>query len=208
MSVFSADGRRLLSTSPMHFITSDDTVDDRIEATGNVFDSPDATPSAVRVWDADTGELAGTPLIHRGGNLMDIANQDGDGPLSAAALTPDGQRMLVATIKGLRMHDVTTGEPVGEPWLTDPSGTSGIVALGFSPDGSYVVSADVKAHLQLWDAQTGLPIGNPMVGANSVDRLAFTADGNHIVSRGSDGWISGQARTAGTTNSATRSLPP
>ena len=207
--VFSADGRRLLSTSPMHFITSDDTVDDRIEATGNVFDAPDATPSAVRVWDADTGELAGTPLTHRGGNLMDIANQDGDGPLSAAALTPDGQRMLVATIKGLRMHDVTTGEPVGEPWLTDPSGTSGIVALGFSPDGSYVVSADVKAHLQLWDAQTGLPIGNPMVGA-TLRKTVWLSPPTATTSCPADqtGGFSGQARTAGTTNSATRSLPP
>ena len=39
----------------------------RIEAskTGNIFDAPDATPSAVRVWDADTGKLAGPPLVQR-----------------------------------------------------------------------------------------------------------------------------------------------
>jgi hypothetical protein len=35
-----------------------------------------------------------------------------------------------------------------------------------------------------------LPIGNPLVGhASSVHGLAFTADGNHIVSGGTDGWI-------------------
>lgn len=188
---FSGDGRRLITVSPMHFVTSDDTVDDKIERTGNVFDAPEATSSAVRVWDAGTGQLAGTPLIHAGGRPMDIANQDGDGPYFAAAISPDGQRMVVATIKGLRLYDVSTGNPVGEPWITAPSADSAIVALAFDPDGSYVVSADTRtSQLQLWDVRTGRPIGNPLTGSgDSISSLAFTVGGNHIVSRGQAGWM-------------------
>ena len=39
----------------------------RIEAskTGNIFDAPDATPSAGGVWDADSGKLAGPPRVRR-----------------------------------------------------------------------------------------------------------------------------------------------
>ena len=43
------------------------------EQTGNVFDiSSDFTSSAVRVWDTDTGEPAGPPIIGRGGDPMDF----------------------------------------------------------------------------------------------------------------------------------------
>ena len=186
---FSADGRRLITVAPTHFASADDTV----PQTGNVFEAPDMTPSAVRVWDTDTGELAGPPLTGRGGHmtdLMDLAENDRDQPIFAAAISPDGQRMLVSTVNGLRLHDVATGQPVGEPWITEtPRAIAGVV---FSPDGNYVVSADTRtSQLQLWDVKTGRPVGNGMIGhTGAVLSVAFTADGNHIVSRGADdGWM-------------------
>ena len=115
---FSADGRRLITVAQTHFASADD----KVPQTGNVFDAPDMTPSAVRVWDTDTGELAGPPLTGRGGrmtDLMDLAENDRDQPIFAAAISPDGQRMLVSTVNGLRLHDVATGQPVGEPWITE-----------------------------------------------------------------------------------------
>lgn len=188
---FSGDGRRLIIASPMHFVTDDDTVDDKIERTGNVFDAPEATSSAIRVWDAGTGQLAGTPLIHAGGRPMDIINQDGDGPYFAGAISPDGQHLVVATGKGLRLYDVSTGKPVGEPWINAPAADSSIVALAFDPDGHYVVSCDTRtSQLQLWDAQTGRPVGNPLTGAGPlIYSLSFSVDGSHIVSRGDEGWM-------------------
>ena len=157
--------------------------------TGNVFDSSDVTPSAVRVWDTDTGEPAGPPIIGRGGRPMDFGTTSRV-PISAAAISPDGQRILVATVKGLRLHDVATGQPVGEPWI-DALRLYTIGSLTFSPDGNYVVSADIQtSQLQLWDVQTGRPVGNPMIGHTGVVfSVAFTADGNHIVSHGQDGWM-------------------
>jgi WD40 repeat protein len=189
---FSADGHRLITLAPTHFASPDDGT---VLATGNVFDSPDMTPSAVRVWDTDTGEPAGPPVLGRGGrmtDLMNLAETDNEQPISAAAISPDGQHILVAAVKGLRLYDVAISRPVGEPWKTSPSGSVTIGSLAFSPDGTSVVSADMRTRqLQLWDAESGRPIGNPLIGHTGgvLGGLAFTTDGNHIVSQGQDGWM-------------------
>jgi WD40 repeat protein len=104
---FSADGRRLLTVAPTHYASAKA----GFPQTGNVFDAPDMTPSAVRVWDTDTGELAGPPVTGRGGRAidreMDLAEGEDEVPISAAAISPDGQRLLVSTVKGLRLYDPT-----------------------------------------------------------------------------------------------------
>ena len=186
---FSADGRRLITVAQTHFAAADD----KVPQTGNVFDAPDMTPSAVRVWDTDTGELAGPPLTGRGGrmtDLMDLAKNDRNQPIFAAAISPDGQRMLVSTVNGLRLHDVATEQPVGEPWITETPRASAPVV--FSPDGNYVVSADMRtSQLQMWDVKTGRTVGPPLIGhTGDILDVDFTADGNHIVSRrADDGWM-------------------
>ncbi len=60
----------------------------------------------------------------------------------------------------------------------------GVTAL--SPDGRRIVSASDKA-LRLWDAETGAPIGGPLVGhTEPVSSVAFSPDGTRIVSGGRD----------------------
>lgn len=123
--------------------------------------------------------------------MIDLMERD-DLPSSAAAISPDGQRILVATPKELRLRDAATGQPVGEPWIADPSRTSAIGRLTFSPDGRYVVSSDVRtSQLQVWDVKTGRPVGSPLTGHGGIVLdVGFTADGNHFVSRGvDDGWV-------------------
>ncbi|OCB11813.1 hypothetical protein A5717_19045 [Mycolicibacterium porcinum] len=189
---FSADGRRLITVAPMHLGAGDH---DKAAQTGNVFDAPESTPSAVRVWDTDTGKLAGPPLTSRGGGAvdvgMDVALGEREAPIFAAAISPDGKRILVATSNELRLHDAATGQPVGEPWVANPSGQTTITSLTFSPDGDYVVSNDAQtSDLQLREARTGRPVGKPLAGhEGQVINVAFTADGNHIVSQGQDGWV-------------------
>lgn len=108
---FSADGRRVITVAPMHRASGD--VDSVLE-TGNVFDGPKVTSSAVRVWDCDTGEPVGPPVIGRGGSTMDVAQREDEVPITAATISPDGQRILVSTINGLRLHEVAIGQPIGE----------------------------------------------------------------------------------------------
>ncbi|MFD6394030.1 TIR domain-containing protein [Nocardia sp. NPDC060259] len=186
---FSADGHRLITVAPTHFASGDT---NRVEETGNVFANPlEMTPSAVRVWNTDTGEPAGPPIISRGGLLADLVEQDDEAPIAGAAISPDGQRILVSTTKSLRLHDAATGQPIDEPWIDTEGGSHG-GAVAFSPDGTYAVAANIKtSELQLREVQTGRPVGNPMTGhTGAVLGLAFTADGSHIVSRGADdGWM-------------------
>jgi WD40 repeat protein len=186
---FSTDGRRLITVGQTHFASTDD----KVAQTGNVFDAPDMTPSAVRVWDADTGELAGPPVTGRGGrmtDLMALPESARDQPIFAASISPDGRRMLVSSAAGLRLHDVATGQPVGDPWITETTrANAGVV---FSPDGNYAVSADTQtSQLQLWDVKTGRKFGPPLIGHTGLTLgLDFTADGNYIVFRGDDaGWM-------------------
>lgn len=189
---FSADGRRLITVAPMHLGAGDH---DKAVQTGNVFDAPESTPSAVRVWDTETGQLAGPPVTSRGGGAIDIGmgvtEGEREAPIFAAAIRPDGQHILVATVKELRLHDVATGQPVGEPWIVNPTAQPSITSLAFSPDGRYVVSNDARtSELQLREARTGRPVGKPLIGHEGlVINVAFTADGNYIVSQGQDGWI-------------------
>ncbi|HEY7051402.1 MAG TPA: TIR domain-containing protein [Mycobacterium sp.] len=188
---FSADGHRLISVAPAH--TSGD--DGAAMKTGNVFDvSSELTPSAVRVWDTRTGKPAGPPIRGRSGRPMDlaVAERQDDPPVFAAAISPDGRRVLVSTMAGLRVHDVATGKSVGEPWIDTSGGNDPAVGLTFTSDGTYAVSVDLQTSaLQFREAKTGRPVGNPMTGhTGNVIGVAFTADGNHIVSRGqSDGWM-------------------
>ncbi|WP_435590919.1 nSTAND1 domain-containing NTPase [Nocardia sp. bgisy118] len=184
---FSADEHRLITVAPVHTASGDDST---IMETGNIFASSyELTSSAVRVWDTDTGAPAGPPVTGRGGRLVDLMEGEDELPISAAAISSDGQRILVRTTGELRLHDVATGRPVGEPWI-DIAGSGNESRVAFSPDGTYVVSAGRRTSaIQLREAKTGRPVGSPMFGHTGlVTSLEFTADGNHIVSRGDDGW--------------------
>ncbi|KIO23703.1 hypothetical protein M407DRAFT_77768, partial [Tulasnella calospora MUT 4182] len=59
------------------------------------------------------------------------------------------------------------------------SSTGSIVfTVAFSPDGGYVASGSVDGTVQLWDAQTGAPLGQPLtVHSESITSIAFSPDG-------------------------------
>ncbi len=185
---FSADGRRLVTVAPIH--TSGD--DGAVAQTGNVFDiASQMTPSAVRVWDTDTGKPAGPAITAPGGRPMDLAENQDAVAIVAAAISPDGQRVLVSSAGGLRQYDVATGQPVGESSPGTSLLASLAVGVAISPDGAYAVTADRgTSTLQFRDVQTGRPIGSPMAGhIGPVLSVVFSADSRHVLSRGADGWL-------------------
>ena len=56
-----------------------------------------------------------------------------------------------------------------------------------SPDGKRIVSGGYDTTLRLWDAASGLPIGQPLKGhSRQVTSVAFSPDGKLIVSGGHD----------------------
>ena len=61
--------------------------------------------------------------------------------------------------------------------------TSSVSSVAFSPDGRHIVSGSQDYTIQVWDAQTGAQVGNPLEGhTKSVNSVAFSPDGRHIVS--------------------------
>ena len=64
--------------------------------------------------------------------------------------------------------------------------TNGVLSVAFSPGGRHIVSGSSDQTIQVWDAQTGGQVGNPLKGHTGwVNSVAFSPDGRHIVS-GSD----------------------
>ncbi|MEP7306435.1 MAG: hypothetical protein ABJA98_13035 [Acidobacteriota bacterium] len=68
--------------------------------------------------------------------------------------------------------------------------TSAVQAVGFSPDGTRLVSGNFDNTLRQWDADSGQPIGAPMKGHQDyVTSAAYSADGARIVSGSEDGTL-------------------
>lgn len=63
-------------------------------------------------------------------------------------------------------------------------------SAAFSPDGTRIVSASWDFTLQLWDAETGTPIGAPLSGHEKpVMSVTYSPDGTRIVSGSADGTL-------------------
>lgn len=181
---FSSDGRRVMAATQVHVESGDASA---LEATTNMFASPEVmSASSVQVRDADTGELAGQPLIGRGGRPSEFALEKDQPPISAAAISPDGQRVLIGTARGLQLYDVASGQAVGEPWVAPEQVLPTSTTVAFSPDGRYLASADsYSTSVHLWDVHKQRPIGKALEGHSTrILRVAFGADGKSVQSWG------------------------
>ena len=65
-----------------------------------------------------------------------------------------------------------------------------VSSVALSPNGRCIVSGSMYGTIQVWDAQTGGQVGNPLQGrTKSVLSVAFSPDGRHIVSGSWDNTI-------------------
>ncbi|HTX98109.1 MAG TPA: hypothetical protein VME67_26720 [Mycobacterium sp.] len=112
--------------------------------------------SALRLWNADTGEAIGKPLADNFGTIQSIA------------FSSTGDRVVTAgTDKMIRLWDAHTGQPVGDPvGLLSP-----VDGVAFTRQGNRIVgvSGDTVQTLDV-DSDAGLPVEAP------GSRVAHLAD--------------------------------
>ena len=64
--------------------------------------------------------------------------------------------------------------------------TLSVLSVACSPDGRNIISGSYNYTIQIWDAETGAVVGNPLEGHTlSVLSVAYSPDGQRIIS-GSD----------------------
>lgn len=102
------------------------------------------------------------------------------GVIRSVAFTSDGTRVLSGSDTTIRLWNVATRKPIGEP----------VTSIAVSPDDTLIASASEDSTVRLWDVKTGAPIGLPLEGHSAmVLSVAFSPDGTKIASGSNDNII-------------------
>jgi len=127
-----------------------------------------ASADAARLWDATTGQPLAEPLKH-------------DGPVYSAQFSRDGKRILTASADHTaRVWDAQTGLEVMKLRHEDE-----VAEAQFSFDGQLIATGSADT-VQVWDAQTGQPLGQPMRHQGHVKCVEFSPDGRRVATASTD----------------------
>ncbi len=124
-----------------------------------------------RLWNSSTGGILRT-------------FPSADGPIYAAAFSPDG--MYVATggeDDMARVRVVDTGALVSYPHEHNGS----VIAVAFSADGRTLATGGNDGKAKFWDVQTSKPLGPEFSHNGRVTALAFDPSGRFVLTGGTDG---------------------
>src|SRR5581483_2772506 len=116
----------------------------------------------IQVWDAQT--------------LRAVTAFGSNKSVGSVAFSPDGRLIASGSDDGtVQLWNSDTHQLVGTPMnpyqgrLTDHD-TPGVASVGFTPDGSYLLTGGFDRQLRLWRVDTGRPVGDP-VSTDSAPQL-------------------------------------
>ncbi len=145
----------------------------------------DSSDKTARIWNAQSNP----PMVETPPHI---------GPVLAAAISADETRIATVaadqTGRGFaRIWDVRNGQPltsplnlgIGSALLAAPPGP-GMNAVQFNSDGTQIVTAWQNL-ARVWNAQTGLPMAEPISHLAQVQSARFSPDGTRIVTASLDG---------------------
>ncbi len=145
----------------------------------------------VQVWDASTGEL----IYALEGICARFLSQDGRWCVSVIDVTPKLYRNIEVVTKGMlhgpghfqiTIWDVVNRKERSKTILHTDSQSATIEDVGFSPDGSWMVTAfqGSSKTIRVWDADTGKVIRELNNQEFHVNTCGFSPDGRWIVAAG------------------------
>jgi WD40 repeat protein len=154
-----------------HFGDQDDTGSTAaISSNGNTVVESGSDDGALHLWNLGTGEKKIIPAK--------------DGPVSAIALSPNGQRLAAAYPHSLVLLDTSNGDLLKTLDLQTK-----VDCLSFSADGQTLAAAGEDGKIQTWDLAGGQTI-RTINGAGKVTTLRFAPAGQILASAAADGIIS------------------
>lgn len=122
---------------------------------------------SIRIWDTESGEL-----LHK--------IEDHTKDVHTVAYSPDGARFVTCGEDGaVRMAKAETGESIWKKTLPED-----LKIIAFAPDGQRVAASCEDGHVYVLDAATGEQKLDLDVDVGTVWAVAFSHDGNEILSGG------------------------
>ena len=109
---------------------------------------------------------------------------------TAFALSPDGSRVALASLRGLTLRDYTSFEQQArlEVPASSAGGAGRLLALAWSPAGDTLAGGTNDGHVLLWEIGGGeLWADVGVEPASPVASLSFSADGRRLLSAYEDG---------------------
>ncbi|KDN40401.1 hypothetical protein RSAG8_08164, partial [Rhizoctonia solani AG-8 WAC10335] len=140
---------------------------------GNVIASA-SEDNIIRLWDVNTSRQLGEPLR-------------GLYSFYSVAFSPDAK--LIISGYGnpgttVQLWDMQRRQRASDPFKGH---TSTVCSVGFSPNGTRVVSASFDKSIRVWDVERSATVVGPIKGhARAVHSAAFSPDGSQIVSCSED----------------------
>ena len=68
--------------------------------------------------------------------------------------------------------------------------TGPVYCMSYSPNGSHIATGSSDRTIQIWDAESGAVVGEPLKGhTKRVCSVSYSPDGRHIISGSNDGTI-------------------